>query len=494
MLSAKLITHRSASVSEEKFKQLTIQFSMFSFQCSFLKSRLLSRILIVCGLQLMACSFLIAQDNSPYSRYGIGDLHPTSHILNRGMAGLSAGFADQLSVNFSNPASYSSFYSLQEARSKKSAYGRMLLDVGLNFDNRTLREPNNPQKFTAPNAYFSYLQMGIPLRKNWGMVLGLRPVSRISYDVFKKERLTDPNTGLPIDSAITQFYGDGGSYLVNTGAGYAIKNFSMGFNAGYLFGKKDYSTRRTLLNDSVAYKRSNHQTRSTFGDLFLNMGLQYRIDLNKGKTKYLQLGLTGNLKHELNARRDIIRETYFRFPDGGEFRQDSVSEQLDIKGIVNYPASFTAGFLFEQLPDAEKTGWLFGIDYTKNNWDDYRFYGQLDSVKSNWQLKIGGQLKPSLKETKYKNLISYRAGVFFGNDYIHLNQKLPELGITGGISLPIANLKDAGRRFRTQYSVINISAEYIKRGNKDNILRENLFRVSVGFSLSDLWFTKRKYD
>jgi hypothetical protein len=75
-----------------------------------------------------------------------------------------------------------------------------------------------------------------------------------------------------------------------------------------------------------------------------------------------------------------------------------------------------------------------------------------------------------------------------------LNQKLPEIGITAGVSLPIANLKDAGRRFRTQYSVINISAEYIKRGNKDNLLRENLFRISVGFSLSDLWFTKRKYD
>ncbi len=435
-----------------------------------------------------------AQDNSPYSRYGIGDLHPQSHILNRGMAGLSAGFSDQLSVNFSNPASYSGFYSLKEARSKKSAYGRMVLDVGMNFDNRTLREPNNPNKFTAPNSYFSYLQLGIPLRKNWGMVLGLRPISKISYDVFKTERLFDPNTGMSIDSAITQFNGDGGTYLVNTGTGYAIKNLSLGFNLGYLFGKKEYSTRRTLLNDSVAYKRSNHLTRSTFGDLFLNMGLQYRIELNKEKTKYLQLGVSGNLKHKLNSRRDLIRETYFRFPDGGEFRQDSVSEQLDVKGIVDYPSSFTAGFLFEQYPSADKIGWLIGIDYTKNNWDDYRFNGQLDSVRSNRQIKIGGQIKPSLKESKYKNLISYRAGVFFGDDYIHLNQKLPEFGITGGISLPIANLKDAGRRFRTQYSVINISAEYIKRGNKDNILRENLFRVSVGFSLTDLWFNKRKYD
>ena len=52
---------------------------------------------------------LSAQDNSPYSRYGIGDLHPNSNILNRGMGGISAAYADPLSVNFVNPASYASF-------------------------------------------------------------------------------------------------------------------------------------------------------------------------------------------------------------------------------------------------------------------------------------------------------------------------------------------------------------------------------------------------
>lgn len=468
-----------------------VQRNLIAFKRS---SWILYRLLIVCSVQLAAVSLLQAQDNSPYSRYGLGDLHPNSHILNRGMAGISAAYADQLSVNFTNPASYSRFYTLQEPRSKKSAYGRIILDAGLNFDNRTLRETNNPQRFTSPNAYFSYLQMGIPLKKDWGIVLGLRPISKIGYDVERRERLYNPITQLPIDSAITEFTGDGGTYLVNTGTGFAIKNFSAGINAGYLFGNKDYSTRRSILNDSVAYNRSNHQTRSTFGDLFFNMGMQYRIDLNKDKTKYFQLGVFGNVKHKLNSRNDIIRETFFKNSDGGDLRQDSVTEQLDIKGVVNYPSGFGGGFLVEQLPNEKRIGWLFGADFIQNGWDDYRFNGQIDSVRNNWQLKIGGQIKPSFKESKYKNLIAYRAGFFFGNDYLHINQKLPQYGITAGISLPIANLKDASRRFRTQYSVVNISAEYIKRGNRENLLRENLFRLSVGFSLSDLWFTKRKYD
>ncbi len=450
--------------------------------------------LTFCFLLLLLVFSVNAQDNSPYSRYGLGDIHPNSHILNRGMAGLSAAFADQLSVNFANPASYSMFYSLQEPRSKKSAYGRILLDVGLNFDNRTLRETNNPQRFKAPNAYFSYLQMGIPLKKDWGMVFGLRPVTKISYDIERRERLYDPITHLPIDSALTEFTGDGGAYLFNTGTGFAIKNFSVGVNGGYLFGKKDYSTRRTFINDSVAYNRSNHQTRSTFGDLFFNMGMQYRVNLSKDKTKYFQLGVFGNIKQKLNSRNDFIRETYYQSSDGADLRLDSVTEQLDVRGVVNYPSSFGSGFLVEQLPNEKRIGWLFGMDFIQNNWDDYRFNGQKDSVKSNWQLKIGGQIRPSLKDSKYKNLVAYRAGFFIGNDYLHINQKLPEYGITAGITLPIANLKDASRRFRTQYSLVNISAEYIKRGNRDNVLRENLFRISVGFSMSDLWFTKRKYD
>ncbi|MEK7225992.1 MAG: hypothetical protein AAB221_09945, partial [Bacteroidota bacterium] len=62
---------------------------------------------------------VFSQDNSPYSRYGIGDIVPNTNILSRGMGGVSAAYSDILSINFSNPASYASFQSLVEPRSKK---------------------------------------------------------------------------------------------------------------------------------------------------------------------------------------------------------------------------------------------------------------------------------------------------------------------------------------------------------------------------------------
>ena len=64
-----------------------------------------------------------SQDNSPYSRYGIGDLVPPTNINSRGLGGLSAAFNEPLSINFSNPASFSSFQTDKELKSNKLKAG-----------------------------------------------------------------------------------------------------------------------------------------------------------------------------------------------------------------------------------------------------------------------------------------------------------------------------------------------------------------------------------
>jgi hypothetical protein len=168
-------------------------------------------------LILTAFSPVFGQDNSPYSRYGVGDLVPSTHIITRALGGVSAAYTDQLSINFNNPASYSSFQGNKELKSKKLSSGRAILDIGINFEGRTLREPATSKKFVANNALFSYVQVGVPLKQSWGLSFGLRPISRISYKMFNSQRLKDPLTGLPIDSALTRFEGDGGSYLASIG-------------------------------------------------------------------------------------------------------------------------------------------------------------------------------------------------------------------------------------------------------------------------------------
>src|SRR4026209_1822117 len=150
---------------------LNLQRKSFGFKSS---SRFYQYVLVAISLQLLA-NGLYAQDNSPYSRYGLGDLHPNTNIFNRGMAGISAAYSDQPidgesdprtgksypSLNFLNPASYSRFFAIKEANTKRLKYGRMMLDIGVNFNSRTLHEANNPQSFTSSNGYFSFMQVGI---------------------------------------------------------------------------------------------------------------------------------------------------------------------------------------------------------------------------------------------------------------------------------------------------------------------------------------------
>src|SRR5262249_15470942 len=161
-------------------------------------------------------------------------------------------------------------------------------------------------------------------KSNWGLSFGLRPITRISYKMIKRGRTFNPTTGLPIDSTLTQNDGDGGSYLASVGTGVRIKNFSIGINAGYMFGKKDYSSRITFINDTVLYNSGNYQTKTTYGNVYVNGGIQYQARLTRDSSTYITFGAFGNLKQNLRASTDSLRETYFFDPSSGNVRIDSV--------------------------------------------------------------------------------------------------------------------------------------------------------------------------
>ena len=106
-----------------------------------------------------------SQDNSPYSRYGLGDLITPVNIINRGMGGLSAGYNDYLAITFSNPASYSNFQSFLEAKSKKIISGRAILDIGVNVDGRTLVvDLADNTAYVVTNSGISIVPIDLPSR------------------------------------------------------------------------------------------------------------------------------------------------------------------------------------------------------------------------------------------------------------------------------------------------------------------------------------------
>lgn len=450
-------------------------------------------ILVLFALPLISFS----QENSPYSRYGIGNLVPLGNIVNRSMGGISAAFADgptilageskgQASgqaINYVNPASYSNFI-------------YTTFDIGLQVDSRTLKSINPAGKFTSNNAIISYLQLGFPLlngnkkaaAKNisWGVNMGLRPVSKINYKIEKDSRLT---TITPSDSLTALYEGSGGVNNVFLGTGVRVKNFSIGFNAGYLFGNKSYSTRLVFINDTVNYLKSNSSTKTTLGGISFNAGMQYAIQLKKRDTVNgtLRIGAYGNLQKKYGASQNVLRETFsYDGTTGAPTHLDSVYQKNDQKGNVQLPSTFGIGFT------VEKQHWLYGVDFETTNWDNYRLYGQTDMVKNNWTVKAGLQYLPAqINSRKYGQFIKYRAGIFFGPDYIVADKKLPQFGVSVGAGLPL-KLKRAF--YETQYSVMNVALEYGSRGNSNNNIRENIVHISLGFSLSDIWFRRYKYQ
>jgi hypothetical protein len=428
---------------------------------------------LTCLLLAALPLFCFAQENSPYSRYGTGNAVPSENIANRAMGGISAGVSDATTVNTVNPASIGNLI-------------YTTLDIGLEYDGRNLKSKNPIGHYKSNNGIISYLQVGFPLLSgnkkafkngtSWAVNFGLKPISKINYKIQNASSNS-------VDSIVTLYEGSGGVNEAFIGTALKIKNFSIGFNTGYLFGEKSYNTRLMFNNDTVSYYKANYETQTLYGGLFLNTGVQYAIKIKGG---VFRLGAYGNLKNQYHATRDDLRETYAEDANGASSRIDSVYENNDQKGKVQLPATFGVGF------SLEKEHILFGIDFETTQWDQYRFFGQKDLVQNSWIAKAGVQYFPATTGTTgYFNFVKYRAGVSFGRDYIAVDNNLPLYTISLGGAFP---LKLKHNFYDLQYSVMNLAFEYGNRGNKNNNITESIYRISVGFSLSDVWFRRQKYQ
>lgn len=415
-------------------------------------------------ISALTSTVAMGQENSPYSRFGLGDQYASQNILNRGMGGATIAYYDLQSVNINNPASY--------ARLKLTTF-----DVGIDYTSRKLHTGSSAQSFKSAYMIPSYLVLGMPLSKSkdWGMVIGMRPDTKINYDITARKRIQG------IDSVADRFIGDGGSYRAFTGFAYGKKHFSIGFNTGFVFGSRNFSNKRIFINDTVNYQAARYTDSTHFGGFFFQAGAQYQIPLSK-KT-HVRLGLTYGFDERLNAKRGSSRETY-TVGTRGEIIIDSVYKSVAEKGIITVPGTIGFAVLLETTDK-----FLVTAELTQTKWSAYRYYGAKDALKDSWVFRVGTQVIPDIDGKNYWGRVAYRTGFYFGPDKLDLGTKMNSWAFTFGAGLPIR------RTFYTnQYTSLNLGFEVGGRGNKQNILRENLFRFSLGFNLSDLWFNKRTYQ
>ena len=126
------------------------------------------------------------------------------------------------------------------------------------------------------------------------------------------------------------------------------------------------------------------------------------------------------------------------------------------------------------------------FDILKNSKLINRFDDITDNkFENSTKISVGGFYIPKYDSfSSYLSRVVYRAGFRYENTgLVFNNNSINDYGMNFGLGLPVG------------LSKIDLGFEFGKRGTTTNgLIEENYFNVSVGLSLSDIWFNKRKID
>lgn len=401
---------------------------------------------------------LISQNNtnSPYTRYGLGELTETNSGEQRAMGGLSLGLRSKTDINTVNPASYSVVDSTT-----------FMFDIGISALYSRFTELSNRNK-TSFNSNLEYVTMLFPLSKNIGFSAGLLPYSFSGYNFYLSDSTTLNGHGTTSDTIgfTESFYGSGGISQVYSGL--AIKFFdriSLGVNAYYMFGKVN-NNRLLTFNQTTGFYSALQTNDITVRNFRFRYGLQY-FDTYAGKHD-VSLGLIYEQKANLNGE-------YMQSTSGVT---NDTTPQLPSDKDFELPQTFGLGLSYTYNKQV-----TVGLDYTLQQWGDAKFFGKSDSLSNRSKIVLGGEYVPDIKGRKYSDRIRYRAGLNLSDSYIKVNGNVPpqNFGITFGVGLPLKNSN----------TLVNASFEYGKIGTS-SLLREDYFKFTFNAAFNELWFFKRK--
>lgn len=413
----------------------------------------------LCALLFTALAGVaVAQNNtnSPYTRYGYGDLVNQNFGNSKAMGGIAFGLRDGSQINPLNPASYTAIDSLT-----------FLFEGGASLQNNNISD--GVLKLNVKNSSFDYVAMQFRLHRRLAMSIGLLPFSNVGYNVSQTfpETATSPNY-------TKQLIGDGGLHQVYAGVGFKVfENLSIGANVSYFWG----DITRTLTMIYPSYTNVSGQTipnsymeitGMSVRDYKLDFGIQYTQPI--GKKHSVTLGAVFSPKHNLN------NDTYIQ-------TNTSVSTLKDTIVTCGTPNSFGAGFTYKY--DDRLT---VGVDYSLQKWGDVTYMNQAHAFCDRTKISAGAEYLPTRLGRNYFGHIKYRLGGYFTNPYYKTeagDRAAREYGVTAGLGLPVPRSR----------SIISISAQYVHvEGLQAGMLNENILKFSIGITFNERWFFKRKVD
>lgn len=417
----------------------------------------------------MVTGVVVAQNNtnSPYTRYGYGDLSDQSFGNSKAMGGIAFGLRDGAQINPLNPASYTAIDSLT-----------CLFEGGVSLQNMNIS--HNGVKLNAKNSSFDYLAMQFRLRPWLAMSIGLLPFSNVGYDVSDTRTTKDGLT------YARNFTGNGSLYQMYGGLGVKIKkNLSLGVNASYFWG--DIDRLQTMFYPGMSSNVYSYRKKTglSVSDYKLDFGLQYTMAL--GKDRSMTVGAVYSPKHELNGDQKIVT-TLSTESEVGTVTDKSAGITMEL------PNFFGAGVTYKY-----NGHFIVGIDYSLQQWskvknkittDDAALRKDFEATYDlcdRSKISLGGEYIPDPSGRSYFGHIKYRLGAYCTTPYYKVDGKkaTQEYGVTAGLGLPVPRSR----------SILSIGAQFVHiKAKESNLLSENIFRISVGLTFNERWFFKRRVE
>jgi hypothetical protein len=409
---------------------------------------------------------------SPYSKFGVGNIKSSLLPQYRAMGGISTGVLRTNyfnNINMQNPSTY-------------AGINATTLDIGMSGSFTELQ--NSSQKESSFNATLSHVALAFPVTRKSGLSFGILPYSELGYNF--KNTTTVGTTTANTKAVEYNYLGEGG--LTKAYLGYGIHfgdHFRVGVNAEYLFGNLTESRSTEFVNDAGAIN-SKLQSKNSVGGVAFSYGAQY--DVKVGNKTSLVFGYSGSSSSKINSTKSQVATQYLNDANGDE--QPALDTLLLVENApANLKLPLIHNFGISLMKDNK---WMIGADYRMGKWSQLSINDVNQALQDTYGVSVGGQFTPDITSISgYFKRVDYRLGFSYDKTYIQLsNQDVKQTAITLGLGLPLSSYS------RGTFYKMNLSAELGKRGTTSNgLLQEKYLNIHLGFTLNtNSWFQRFKFD
>lgn len=425
--------------------------------------------LLFCASLLCLAQAVQAQSigNSPYSRYGLGELNTNlGNLRTAAMGDVGVSTGSSFHANTANPALlyYNSI---------------TIFDLGIEGRYKTLRNANQSQR--DGDANLSYLTLGVPITKRWSSVVSLSPYSSVDYNIRNTGSL--PNRREAV--VINEYSGEGGISELYFGHGFRITNgLTIGASASYLFGTISQESSSIVADTSISnasLERVAYVERTRYTDFTFRAGANYRKKI--ADKSYLSAGAVYTLGVDMNAK----QKTSYERRNLGDAVIGAPMLPDSVESSVNVPPNLRASLSYDN-----GSNFTIGTEFMTQDWSDYRNVAGEQELGKSYKIGLGTEYTPNPNAIdSYLKRITYRGGLRYGQSPYSINgENIKDMAVTGGMTLPIGR----GNYFEPPY-LLNIMLGYGKRGTTDNgLIAENYFQFGAGVTINSRWFVKRRIE